>query len=127
MSDKKQILIIGGSSFVAKNFIRLHQEDYDIKTISRSKTGFTNEVCYSDFFNIGEEEFKGVSIVINCAAIVHQQKKIADKVYNNINFELAIKLAEKAKKSNVKTFIKLYFARLWLPWNHHPSNPLNPL
>ncbi|MCB9335183.1 MAG: NAD-dependent epimerase/dehydratase family protein [Flavobacteriales bacterium] len=107
MSNKLNILIIGGSSFVAKNFIRLQHLNYNIKTVSRANIHFENELVIADFFNIESEHLKNVDIVINCAAIVHQQGKIDEKVYFKINKDLPLKIAEKAKNAGVKTFIQL--------------------
>lgn len=107
MPDKLNILIIGGSSFVAKNFILYHQFNYNIKSVSRVKTRNENEVAITDFSKIPNELFHGIDIVLNCAAIVHQRKKVQESLYNKINFELATELAEKSKKNGVKIFIQL--------------------
>jgi UDP-glucose 4-epimerase len=107
MSNKLNLLIIGGNSFVAKSFIAYHQHNYTIKTVSRNKTLHTNEYIVSDYSRIPTELFDGVDVVLNCTAIVHQLGEVADFVYNKINFELASGLAENAKIMGVKTFIQL--------------------
>lgn len=130
MPNKQRVLIIGGSSFVARNFIRLQNVHYEIKTISRSTTNFDNETVISDFENINSELFSGIDVVINCAAIVHQNKEIAEKIYNKINFELAIDLAKKAKNTGVKTFIQLSTIAVYGNITHitenSNENPINP-
>ncbi|HRN41269.1 MAG TPA: hypothetical protein PK649_04240, partial [Vicingus sp.] len=83
MLDKQHVLIIGGSSFVARNFIRIHHNNYSIKTINRTSIGFDNELITPDFSTLSSDVFKNIDIVINCAAIVHQQKKIDDNIYFN--------------------------------------------
>ena len=107
MPNKQRVLIIGGSSFVARNFIRMQKDYYNIKTIVRTSSGFKNELVISDFANLSNEIFSGIDAVINCAAIVHKNKEIAEEIYNKINFELALDLAKKAKNSGIKTFIQL--------------------
>lgn len=107
MTAKKQILIIGGNSFVARNFIRSQAGNYTIHTIVRKATGYQDEEVYPDFFDVSGERFKQVDVVINCAAIVHQKDKVADQVYDRINNELAVNLAQKAKTAGVTTFIQL--------------------
>jgi len=107
MPNKKHVLIIGGSSFVARNFIRLHHQDYVIKTVSRTSTDFENELILTDFSTISSDIFNGIDVVINCAAIVHQQKEIDENIYNKINFELAVELAQKAKHAGVTNFVQL--------------------
>ena len=107
MENKLNILIIGGSSFVAKSFIAYHKLNYNIKIVSRGNTENKNEFIIGDFFQIPDELFQGIDVVINCAAIVHQAKKIPETTYNKINFELAVNLAEKSKKNRVTTFIQI--------------------
>jgi len=107
MSSKKHILIIGGSSFVAKNFIRLQQDNYIIQIVSRTTTGYENEILLQSFINIPSEIFKNIDVVINCAAIVHQPSKVANELYNEINFTLPIDIALKAKSEGVTTFVQL--------------------
>lgn len=107
MLNKPNILIIGGSSFVAKSFISLNKGNYDIKLVSRSKTNNAPEFIIDNFKLIPEELFQGVDFVINCAAVVHQKKELPDSYYQEINYELAVDLAQKAKKNGVKGFIQL--------------------
>lgn len=107
MDNKLNVLIISGSSFVAKSFILYHKNPYNIKSVSRSKTGFENEFVISDFSKIPDELFLGIDVVLNCAAIVHREKKIPESLYNQINYKLAVELGEKSKRNGVKTFIQL--------------------
>lgn len=107
MSTKPNVLIIGGSSFVARYFIKLLNDVYSIRTVSRKTTGYENEYLSSNFFELTDELFSNVSIVVNCAAIVHQTQEPDIKVYNRINYELPLYLAEKAKRNGVKTFVQL--------------------
>ena len=122
MLNKQHVLIIGGSSFVAKNFIRLLQDNYVIKTVSRTSTGFNNELVVQDFSSLSSEVFKGIDVVINCAAIVHQQKEVETSVYNKINFELAVDIAKKAKHVGVKTFIQLSTIAVYGKLTHVTEN-----
>jgi UDP-glucose 4-epimerase len=129
MLNKQHVLIIGGSSFVAQNFIRLLQDNYVIKTVSRTSTGFNNELVFQDLSSLSSEVFQGIDVVINCAAIVHQQKEVETSVYNKINFELAVGLAEKAKQVGVKTFIQLstiaVYGKLTHVTENSAENPVN--
>lgn len=129
MLNKQHVLIIGGSSFVAQNFIRLLQDNYVIKTVSRTSTGFNNELVVQNFSSLSSEIFKGIDVIINCAAIVHQQKKVEVSVYNKINFELTVDLAKKAKHEGVKTFIQLstiaVYGKLTRITKSSNENPVN--
>lgn len=130
MPNKKHVLIIGGSSFVARNFIRIHHNNYSIKTINRTSIGFDNELITPDFSTLSSDVFKNIDIVINCAAIVHQQKKIDDNIYFNINHKLAVELAKKAKLAGVKSFIQLSTIAVYGKTTHVSNssieNPVNP-
>lgn len=130
MLQKKHILIIGGSSFVAKNFIRLQQDNYSIKVVSRSATGFENELLFENFINIPSETFENVDVIINCAAIVHQSQQVADELYNEINFKLAVDLATKAKSKGVASFLQLSTIAVYGKQEHIDINtteiPANP-
>jgi len=118
MANNLNILIIGGSSFVAKNYIKFNKRNDTIYTVSRTATGFINEFIVSDFNNISENIFENKDVVINCAAIVHQNKKIEESIYNKINFELAIKFAQQAKKSGAKMFVQLSTVAVYGRANH---------
>lgn len=107
MKDLKNILIVGGSSYIAKRFINSNKNHYHFKTIVRSKEGDENELVVKDFFDIPDEVFKEVDVVINFAAIVHQHKKIDEKIYDNINYNLVKELANKSKNNGVQLFIQL--------------------
>ncbi len=124
------ILIIGGSSFVAKSFILYHQLDCKIKTVSRTNTGYENEFITTDFLKIPDELFQGVDVVLNCAGIVHQRKKVPEPLYHKINFELAVELAEQSKKNGVKIFIQLstiaVYGNAERINSETPENPVNP-
>ncbi len=129
MTTKQRILIIGGSSFVARNFIRLQKNNYEIKVVSRTKSKNENELLIPNFEEIPSELFKGIDVVINCAAIVHQSKKVANEIYTKINFELAIDIAKKAKNAEVKIFIQLSTISVYGNTTHisehcaeHPTN-----
>ena len=130
MPTKPKILIIGGSSFVSQNFIRLQKNNYSIKVVSRSMTGYDQEVLFPDFSDVPNDLFKNVDIVINCAAIVHQQKKIDEKIYNDINYKLPVDLASKAKTAGVKKFIQLSTIAVYGKATHidvsTEENPINP-
>lgn len=107
MSDRPNILIIGGNSFVATSFILQSDDRYHIKTISRTPTNNSNEFVVNDFFNIPEELFHQTDIVINCAAIVHRQQEPPASEFNRINYELALNIAKNAKRAGVQLFIQL--------------------
>jgi len=129
MLNKQRVLIIGGSSFVARNFIRIHQDNYSIKTISRTSSGFNDELIIANFSTLTSEVFNNIDVVINCAAIVHQQQEIDESIYININYTLAVELAKKAKNAGVKSFIQLSTIAVYGKLKHvsynSAENPVN--
>lgn len=122
MPIKQNVLIIGGSSFVARNFIRLQKNNYEIKAVYRTKSKNENELLISNFEKIPTEWFQNMDVVINCAAIVHQSKKVANEIYTKINFKLAIDIAIKAKDAGVKTFIQLSTISVYGNTSHISEN-----
>jgi UDP-glucose 4-epimerase len=103
----KRLLLIGGTSFVARNIIKFFSEGFEIKTVSRTSSGHPNEINIKDFFLLQASDFQGFDIVINCAAIVHKPDITDPEIYDRINFQLAIFIAELAKSAGVKQFLQL--------------------
>jgi len=100
------ILVVGGDSFVAQNFIKNTRNKYKIKIISREKTDFENEIVLKNFFKIEKKVFNNFDIVFNCAGIVHR-KNAPEKLYKEINYKLVDYLIEKSKKAGIKKFIQM--------------------
>lgn len=103
----KKVLIIGGSSFVARNIVTSFSKDYEIKTVTRNATGYANEILVEDYFKLDKTIFQDCEIVINCAAIVHQPAMTDESIYNRVNFELPIYIAKLAKEAGVCQFLQL--------------------
>jgi UDP-glucose 4-epimerase len=101
------LLIIGGTSYIAKNFINSYSGDYRIRTIARKDTGSSDNLTCPDFFEIPDTAFQDVDTVINCAAIVHKPNIDDDDLYDSINFKLPVFLANKARENKCRHFIQL--------------------
>jgi len=102
----KNVLVIGGDSYIARNFINKLKSEYNIKSFSRYPTSYKNEIVINDFFLINEKEFENIDVVFNFAAIVHQ----ADKnwgLYKTINIDLPLKLAKTAKMKGVELYVQM--------------------
>jgi UDP-glucose 4-epimerase len=126
----KRVLIIGGSSFVAKHLTKQLGEEYAIQLVSRSSTSYADEILITDFFSLSTNHLHGIDIVINCAAIVHQPKVTEERIYNRINYELPVYIASKAKESGVKQFLQLSTVAVYgstnLITDTTKENPTNP-
>ena len=103
----KNILVIGGDSYIASKFITKKFNNYNFKIISRKKTGLPNEIIVSDFFELNIKIFNEIDVVVNFAAIVHKSNKISKDLYKKINFDLPVFLFKCSKKNNVKHFIQI--------------------
>jgi len=104
----KKILIIGGDSFVAKNFISELSDVYQITVVSRKSTGYKNEVLSVDFKDIADDIFAKHDIVFNCAAIVHlNEKKVNPCLYFDVNHKLAVHNAQKAQQNGCSVFVQM--------------------
>ena len=102
-----KILIIGSDSFIAQRFIDKYRTIFDFSGVARIKTALKNEILLNDFNEIPESIFSGIDYVINFAAIVHQPQVKDPELYDKINHQLPVSLAEKAKKAEVKQFIQM--------------------
>jgi len=104
---RNNILILGSDSYIAQKFISQYSNNYSIVGISRVKTGIANEYVIKDFTEINANVFNDVEVVFNFAAIVHRSDIKKEKIYDEVNYHLAILNAQKAKKAGVKLFIQM--------------------
>ncbi len=107
INHKTNLLIIGGDSFIAKTFIQKFSGHFNIRAISRKITGYKDELVIENFNKIPESEFYKIDAVINFAAIVHKGNKVSEKLYNEINYLLALKIANLSKSAAVSLFIQM--------------------
>ena len=93
----KKIIITGKDSYIGthiKNWLEKEQDDYEVTEL---------DVRNDDW---QKEDFTKYDIIIHVAGIAHvsTNKKLED-LYYKVNRDLAIQVANKAKKENVKQFI----------------------
>lgn len=129
MDKRKNILIIGGDSFVAGNFVEKTGLANNILKISRRNTNYEKEVISLDFSDIKEKHFQWADIVFNCAAIVHSPKASTESYYE-VNYKLTEKNALKAKNNGVRLFIQMSTIAVYGNQPHIDKStvekPLNP-
>jgi UDP-glucose 4-epimerase len=80
---------------------------------------------------ISEDIFENSDVVVHCAAIVHSPQITDIEVYNKVNCDLTLMLAEKAKKSGVKQFVFLSTMSVYgksegIIKSDTPLNPITP-
>ena len=92
----KKILIIGENSYIGSSFEAFAKDKYDIQVVSS-----LNDIWKS-------VDFTAYDSVLHCAGIVHvKQNRKVESLYYKINCDLAVAVADKAKRENVKQFIFL--------------------
>jgi UDP-glucose 4-epimerase len=104
---RKRILIIGGDSFIAGQFIHTFPGLFNFVIVSRRSTGFKNEYITEDFFELPITLFQHVDAVINFAAIVHRPGLENEQLYENINFRLPVHLANQSIEGGIEHFIQI--------------------
>lgn len=92
----KNILITGSNSYVGTSF----------KEYVREKKLQYKIICLSVRNNTWrEEDFSKFDVILHCAGLVHQKRKIAESEYDRINHLLTKEIAKKAKREGVHQFI----------------------
>ena len=92
-NKKKTLMITGASGFIGTNFIERYNDRYNIVPVDLLK------------IKPEEIEFKYVDTILHLAALVHQMNGAPREKYFEVNTELTKKVAEAAKKSQVKHFV----------------------
>ena len=96
----KKILITGANSYIGTSFEKYikdnYSDQYQVDTIDMIDGSWR------------EKNFKGYDVVFHVAGIAHQKEtKENASLYYEINRDLAVEVAKKAKKENIKHFIFL--------------------
>jgi len=92
----KRILVIGEKSYIAKSFYGFANKRYKIEIIT-SRNGTWQSVDFSKYDS-----------VLHCAGIAHvSNNPRIEKLYYDINCDLAVAVAKKAKNESVKQFVFL--------------------
>lgn len=102
----KKVLVIGQNSYIGNKFTQYVNTYYKESISVEQISGSTGE--WQD------EEFSNYDIILHLSAIVHQREnpKLID-VYDKVNHLMAVDIADKAKKSEVKQFIFMSTAAVY--------------
>lgn len=100
-----RILITGAGSFIGTNYIRY--------SVNQS----VDQVSLLDY-QPEDIDFSKYDVVLHLAAIVHQTSKISEDIYFGINRNLAVRVAEQAKKKGIKQFIFLSTSKVYGDYNN---------
>ena len=92
----KNVLVIGESSYIGASFLRYAGGRFSITAVS-SRDGKWRDA-----------DFSQVDAVLHCAGLAHvPQKKDMKQLYYDVNCNLAVDVAQKAKAAGVKQFVFL--------------------
>ena len=92
----KKVLITGANSYLGDN----------TKKYLESYPGFAVDILDMLDENWAKTDFSKYDVVFNVCAIVHRFDKVDESLYYKVNRDLALEIAEKAKKEGVKQFIQ---------------------
>lgn len=101
----KQVAIIGSDSYIATHFYK-SLEHCDTRLFSWKSSGKEGEIV-KDLFAINAEDLKGIDVVINFAAKVHQPEPKEDSEFIRINTQLPVELAKVAREAGVSHFVQM--------------------
>lgn len=88
-----KILLTGSSGYIGKSFLNLYKKKYE----------FENFSLFND--TVESIDFKDVTTVLHCAALVHQKRECSYDKYYQVNAEYPLRLAQRAKACGVKQFV----------------------
>lgn len=90
----KKILIVGINSYIGTNFEKYANSKYEIYKVNSRNNEWKNK------------DFSKYDVVLHVAGIAHvSSKRKLEKLYYEINKDLPIEVAKKARKEGVKQFI----------------------
>jgi len=93
MGDMQNLLVTGSSGFVGKELLKSLSTKYNIRPISLRSV------------SVEDVDFNDIDCVLHLAGMAHQMQKIDPQIYFDVNRDLTLKLASKAKSSGVRGFV----------------------
>ena len=103
------VLVTGGTGFIGKILVRsLINSGVDLRLLSRRKVdGLDTVVCDFQYDNIPKNSFQDIDTVFHLAGFAHDFREASkvESIYQIINVETTVKLAELSVKNKVKKFI----------------------
>ncbi|MBS9782786.1 MAG: NAD-dependent epimerase/dehydratase family protein [Arcobacter sp.] len=88
-----KILLTGSSGYLGSSFMKWAYGKYEFEKFSLISQ------------NIEDINFCNISVVLHCAALVHQKEQHDYKKYHRINVDYPVRLAKLAKQNGIEHFI----------------------
>jgi UDP-glucose 4-epimerase len=125
--NKEKILVTGANGFVGLRFLEhIKHLDFDIRVLSRNPSD-QYESIQCDFLknDIPSNSLNSIDIVFHLAGFAHDLRSSSelDSIYQAINVDATVQLAELAVKNNVKTFI--FLSSVKAGGRPHPKKCMN--
>jgi nucleoside-diphosphate-sugar epimerase len=114
MKNNKKLLITGASGFVGKHLVPVFYQKYKVETVSLQKK------------TVGELALKDIEVIVHLAGKAHQMTKIDDEIYFQVNRDLTIQLAKKAKLEGVGQFVFISTVKVFGDNNTNTLNENSP-
>ena len=108
---KKTILLTGGSGFIGRRFLKIHAQDFEIRSVSLRNT------------LVEDIDLNGVKSVVYLTGIAHRMDQPEGQIYYDVNAYLAEKLAKQAKLKGVNHFV--YISTVKVYGESYSKIPLN--
>lgn len=103
----KRVLVVGENSYIGKSFAAFAKDKYDV-----SMVGSRNDAWK-------DRDFTGYDSILHCAGLAHASRDPRmETLYYQVNCDLAVAVAKKAKAEKVGQFI---FLSSILVYGSHPS------
>ena len=120
-------MLIGSDSFIARKFAMEKSGIFDISGASLKPSALGNELVVDDLFRLSGADFRGVGSVINFAAIVHRPEVTDESIYERVNYQLPLHLAEAAAEGGAEHFVQISTVAVYGPSeNITDSTPCAP-
>lgn len=111
-----RLLITGASGFIGTQMVSTWQKDFEI---------FTTKLRTS---NVDSVELDNVDSVVFLTGIAHQSKETPSSLYFEVNTDLAVTFAKKAKNKGVRQFIYFSSAKVYGEFgSFNESSKCNPM
>ena len=101
MAEKKKILVTGSSGFIGTRWLQLMKDQYELVPISLKTTA------------VKDVDLEGVDAILHLAGLAHQMEAINPNRYFEVNTDLTIHLAKKAKKKGVTHFVYISSTKVY--------------
>lgn len=123
----KKILIVGANSYIGNTFEKYIMNKYSDHTEMQTADEIIIEKVHASNGDWKDINYEQYDVVIILAAIVHQKEKDGmEELYQQVNYEMPIEIAKKAKNAGVKQLIFMSTAAVYASTVTHITKDTEP-